>query len=119
MTISSAVGKLRKSLLFHFVSKLGLNNCYRCGLIIESVDDFTMDHKINWLGEEKAKDLFFDVENIKFSHFACNAGATRIKGKHPSVYSYKNGCRCFECTKLHSEAKNRYRNTRRLKTLNK
>lgn len=74
-----------------------------------------MDHKIPWRDENNAKDLFFDLNNVSFSHQKCNSGATRMKGKHPSAYAYKQGCRCSECKQLYSEAKNRYRKSKKIK----
>ena len=44
------------------------------------------------------KELFFDLNNISFSHLKCNVGAARrIYSKHGTRQSYKKGCRCDEC----------------------
>jgi len=119
MNISTATNRLRKEILFSFFNKLGLNECCRCGKPITDVNDFTMDHKIPWRNKEDAKSLFFDLNNIGFSHLKCNSGAISVKAKHPSPSSYKKGCRCDECRKLNTEAVNKYRNTRKLKKYEK
>ncbi len=80
--------RLKKMILFHLATKLGLDACFRCGEKIENIDDFTVDHKENWLyGDVK---LFWDLENIAFSHKKCNFRAkskTRVRKNH--VYRYK------------------------------
>ena len=53
------------------------------------------------------KELFFDLENIAFSHASCNYAASRARKAKPcpSVTAYRNGCRCEGCL----EAKREYR----------
>ena len=52
-----------------------------------------------------AKKLFYDLENIAFSHASCNYKASRGRiGKPcPSLTAYRNGCRCDECKKVKSK----------------
>lgn len=40
INLSTATNKLRKELLFFFISQLELNKCYRCSKIITNVNDF-------------------------------------------------------------------------------
>lgn len=43
-----------------------------------------IEHKIPWLDSDKPKELFFDLENIGFSHLSCNIKARRQRSvKHP------------------------------------
>ena len=74
---SSAFGILRKMVLFNLYKKLNLNFCYRCSLEILDHLSFSVDHKINFLHDLKAKDLFFDLTNIAFSHLSCNSSHAR------------------------------------------
>src|SRR6185369_14381576 len=82
MPFGTANARLRKSLLFHLVKKLKEANCFVCGNEIESLDDFSIEHKIPYLDSEKVIELFFDVENIAFSHLSCNIGSSRKSKKY-------------------------------------
>lgn len=77
MPTGTASNRLRKILLFHFVKKSGMDLCYRCKNKIESVDEFTIDHKEPWL--HVSKDLFWNIDNIAFSHLKCNVAAKRVE----------------------------------------
>lgn len=70
MPRGTANGKLHRSLLFQLVQQAQRDVCYRCGLLITRVCDLTVDHKVPWLGV--SADLFFDLDNIAFSHKWCN-----------------------------------------------
>lgn len=72
MPLGTATGRLRKSILFMLVQRCGLDVCYRCGNKIESESDLSIDHKKDWLYSDDPPGLFFDVENISFSHLSCN-----------------------------------------------
>jgi|SRR6478752_4829627 len=70
MPHGTANGKLRKSILFKYVSLAGDNFCYQCGAEITSEKEFSIEHKKPWEGI--SLDLFFDLDNIAFSHVQCN-----------------------------------------------
>jgi hypothetical protein len=55
--------------MFNMAQRLGDDICYRCKQPIESVDVFTIEHKLAWLEQPE---LFWDIGNIAFSHAACN-----------------------------------------------
>jgi hypothetical protein len=100
MSFSKACAILRKSILFDLIFKLGLNTCYKCHTEIKNVKDLSIEHKIPWQYSENPKELFFDLNNIAFSHLSCNSGTSRsalfksletkrkislsLKGKKPS-----------------------------------
>ncbi len=90
----TACHRLRKSLLFDFAVKLGYDKCFRCGEAL-SEKDFTMDHKENWLHE--SVDLFWDLDNISFSHLSCNSANGSRPGKKigPEGTSWCKGCKKF------------------------
>lgn len=75
MPFGTATAKLRKMILFSLVQKLGLDCCYRCTKRIQTINDFTIDHKNPWLNNNT--ELFWDLNNIAFSHVSCNVGAAR------------------------------------------
>lgn len=101
MDPGTASHRLKKSILFDFAKKLDLNWCYQCGAEITDIDKFTLEHKVPWLDSEDPVDLFFNLDNIAFSHAKCNYSASRARpGKPcPSLTAYRNGCRCDGCKK--------------------
>lgn len=104
---------LMKILMFNYAKRLGLANCYRCKKELE-LSDFTIDHIEGWRNKSNAKELFFDVDNIRFSHHSCNSANTSIekKPKRHGHSLYTKGCRCDICTEGHRKriAKSRKKN---------
>lgn len=100
--IGKATHKLKKLILFNLVTNAKLNICYQCKLPIESDKELSIEHKIPYLDSDNPVHLFFDLDNIGFSHLKCNAGAARRKNgiKHPSQESYRRGCHCDECKNI-------------------
>lgn len=70
MPYGTATAKLRKQLLFKYVTLSGDNTCFKCNIDIDKIEEFTIEHKSPWLHENT--DLFWDLNNIAFSHRACN-----------------------------------------------
>jgi len=70
MHLATAVGRLRKMIMFNLLEQLNKDFCFRCGERIEYVKDLSIDHKKFWMGVDKA--LFWDLDNIAFSHLKCN-----------------------------------------------
>ena len=67
--------RLRKSILYKYVRLAEDHFCYKCGSEIESVDDFSIEHKEPWEGRDT--ELFWSLDNIAFSHVQCNIPHTR------------------------------------------
>lgn len=86
MAHGTANSRLRKSVLFYLVQMLGLDICYQCDNIIETIDEFSIEHKISWQGSANPKEAFFDLNNIAFSHLVCNVRA----GERP-LTGFKKG----------------------------
>lgn len=78
MPHGTAVGRLRKNILFHLLTKYGDNNCFKCGKKIDLVKDLSIEHKEPWEGI--SAELFWDLDNIAFSHSRCNLTHTRHGG---------------------------------------
>lgn len=90
VNFSTACNQLRKSVMFSLVQKCGLNLCHRCGKEIETSHELSLDHVEDWMYKENAQELFFDVNNIAFSHKTCNYGARqRLKGGKSSKSKFK------------------------------
>ena len=97
MNYSTASNRLVKDLLFNFICKTGENNCYRCQQPMTR-ENFSIDHKEPWLDSKKPVELFFNLNNISYSHLVCNSAAAKkyIKGCGV-ISSYQRGCRCDLC----------------------
>lgn len=111
MPFGTACNRLRKMVLFELIKKCNLDNCFQCGNKIESVDEFSIDHKLPYLDSEDPVKLFFDVnENIAFSHLKCNSGIARKKySKCGTLNKYKKGCRCEDCRNAKSKHHRKYK----------
>lgn len=70
MNYSTAAHRLRVDLLFHFATTIG-HKCFRCGEELTR-DTFSIEHKEPWLNSEDPTGLYFDINNIGFSHQSCN-----------------------------------------------
>lgn len=82
MNHSTASARLKKDLMFSMIKRLGEDYCFQCGAKIETVEELSVEHKTPWLHSEDPKGLFFDLDNIAFSHLSCNSAAAR-KSKSP------------------------------------
>ena len=114
INFSTASQRLRKLILFDFMQRLDLDQCFQCGKQIEDVDDMSIEHKRPWQSADDPTAEFFNLDNIDFSHLRCNIGARRgakntqtecIRG-HPfnekNTYWKRGGGRaCRECQRQH------------------
>lgn len=106
MNPSTASGRLLKDILFNLAINAG-HKCFQCQGDLTR-ETFSIEHKIPWLDSDDPARLFFDLDNIAFSHHKCNVGARRqveiaLCGTHSK---YVKGCRCDECKAAHA---NEYR----------
>ena len=83
MPSGTAANKLKKMIMFKLLQYAGLDTCFQCGRIIKTVEELSIEHKTPWLDSENPKELFFDLNNVAFSHLKCNIGTARqpFKGK--------------------------------------
>lgn len=73
MPFGTANNRLRKAILLNLLKKLNENICFQCGKTINDVDQLSIEHKVAWLDNDPA--LFWDLDNIAFSHLSCNISA--------------------------------------------
>ncbi len=78
----AASNRLRKMLLWQLVVETSKDVCFRCGQQIKDIDDLSIEHKEPWQGADDPKAVFFDLENIAFSHLSCNSGAANRERTH-------------------------------------
>lgn len=86
--VGTAANRLRKQVLFDLVCRLDLNTCFRCGKLIGSAEELSIDHKANWIDDH---DLFWALDNIAFSHLRCNSLASNRSGPRERIKSRKIG----------------------------
>lgn len=99
MPHGTANGRLRKMILFHLLKKYGENACARCSNAIESVNDLSIEHLKPWEGI--SEHLFWDMDNIAFSHLHCNRphrnrGGEPLRKTGPEGTSWCISCQKFE-----------------------
>lgn len=75
MNVSTAISQLRKMILFKLAQETNRDICFRCGERIATIKQFSIDHKKPWLNTDP--NLFWDLDNIAFSHSGCNRAAAR------------------------------------------
>jgi len=56
-------------LIFRQLERLSENECFRCGSLIVDAEDLSLDHKTAHQGNQ---DLFWDLDNLAWSHRRCN-----------------------------------------------
>ena len=127
MDLGTAQHQLRKCVLFGLVSETFGTKCFRCSKEMTK-DDFTLDHKIAWRNSAKARKLFWDVENVAWSHLVCNTQASRsyngllefcksghkLSGRNVRIAETGRVCRKCDREKWHRSTKARDRRIRRL-----
>ena len=112
MSFGAAQNRLRRIVLFDLLKRHGENFCYRCGEEIRQASQLSIEHKRAWFGQDTK--LYWDTDNIAFSHLSCNCSNGERRGKHPishgthSGYSHA-GCRCEACCKAHRDYQREFR----------
>lgn len=111
MNPSTASHKLVKDLLFYFIQQNNIK-CHQCGNEMTR-EDFSIEHIIPWLDSEDPVGLYFNIDNIGFSHLKCNIGAARrVSGlQEHGISGYKkHGCRCEICKEANRQDTYKHRN---------
>jgi len=94
MSPGAAAHRLRKIILFNFLKRLGEDSCFVCKRRIETIDSLSIEHKLPW--ENRSAELFWDLNNIAFSHLGCNrqhkssSGNPQTLAEHPRHTKTKN-----------------------------
>lgn len=105
MNPSTASHRLVKDTLWRLVVQTDQNVCYRCGDFMTR-ETFSIEHKEAWLDSSDPIGLYFDQENISFSHLSCNIKDSRngpkIRFGCGTKQDYDRGCRCVPCTEAKS-----------------
>lgn len=95
----AAANRLRKMVLFRQLKKYGDNTCVRCGKEIEVIDELSIEHIKPWEGI--SAELFWDLDNVAFSHMKCNLAERNSRSKEIGEKQRRpapNGMAwCFRC----------------------
>lgn len=106
MAPSNARNQLIRMIIFDFICKENIV-CYRCETNM-SLENYSIEHKIAWLHSEDPVGLYFNLDNVTFSHLQCNVEARRrypVPIRHGTRNGYSKGCRCKDCTSEMSRQK--------------
>jgi hypothetical protein len=108
MSFGKARNRLVRMLLFHLAQQLGQTICFRCGKEILSYSDLSIEHKQSW--QNISVSLFWDLDNIAFSHCKCNLPNLRNKpGKRgPEETAWCSKCKKFKATICFNKNKSRW-----------
>ena len=77
MPFGTACNRLRKNIIFNLAQIAKLDSCFRCSNKIDTIEEFSIEHKEPWLDSENPSEKFFDWSNIAFSHVCCNTSCAR------------------------------------------
>lgn len=114
MSFTNARNRLAKSILFDLLVRFKLNFCYRCTKVISAISDLTIEHKESWYLSDRPKELFFDLDNIAFSHLKCNCGGREFTLEQRVDISKRNSGEKSNLSKLsdiqRSEIRKRIKN---------
>lgn len=87
MSHGVARARLLKMILFDLLKQFNKDVCFRCDKKIDKIEELSIEHKKAWLNSENPKQLFFDLENISFSHLSCNSKHS----SYPKTSPWKRG----------------------------
>jgi hypothetical protein len=100
MPYGTAGHRLRKLIMFHLFMKLGDNICFKCGKHIEMISELSIEHIQSW--QLNGPELFWDIDNIAFSHLKCNRQSVSKPGSGiarrkigPEGTAWCSGCKDF------------------------
>lgn len=94
MPFSTANNRLKKMIFYSLLVKCQLIDCFVCLQPIASYLELSIEHKEPW--ENRSIDLFWDLENIGFSHRKCNT-RHNTAGGNGKVDMLKGLYRCYKC----------------------
>lgn len=109
MNPSTAQNRLIKDILWSLILQTNQHVCCKCNKEMTR-ETFSIEHVKPWLDSEEPIELFFDLNNISFSHLSCNISDARKPEAICGTYSrYQNySCRCELCKLAASESRSKY-----------
>lgn len=96
MPFGTANYQLKRNLIFNYLNQLHKNECFVCKKQM-TLENYSIEHKIPWLDSKNPKELFFDLDNISFSHKKCNFKSAR---KTHEIVWEEGKAWCWSCTTM-------------------
>lgn len=81
MNPSTARSRLIGDVLWSFLENSPQNKCFQCGDPMTR-ETYSVEHKEPWLDTTDPLKMYFDPNNIAFSHQSCNSAAARRPHAH-------------------------------------
>lgn len=100
MNASTANSLLRRNIIFELLTGtrwMDWGVCYKCKDAIMSPEELSIEHKQPWEGRENGKELYWDLENIDFSHKRCNTPHRYVGGIGRRIQSPEGQVYCTVC----------------------
>lgn len=79
LSYSTASNRLKKQIMLMLLQRLNADVCFKCGEVIETPKELSVEHMEPWLERENGVEKFWDLDNIAFSHLSCNVPHDRNK----------------------------------------
>ncbi len=111
MAPGTARNRLVKSMMFRMAKELDLLWCFQCGAEIEFEHELSIEHKEPWLDSDNPLKLYFDLDNIAFSHHSCNCSAARQPDRRDDL-DKENKSKCRTCVEVKDKSDFHKRSTR-------
>lgn len=92
MHASTAQNRLVKDILWKLLIDTEQTACCKCGKPM-CRKTFSIEHIVPWLDSADPVGLFFDLENISFSHLRCNLADARKTNKWEDQEAYQEYAR--------------------------
>lgn len=106
MSFGTACGRLRRLVMLHLLQRHGENVCFKCGKLILRVEELTLEHKQPW--RAGGATLFWDLDNIAFSHARCNLRTGWVKREVIAGMLWCSACKQSRpTTYFHKETRQR------------
>ena len=106
MPFGTACNKLRRMVMFSLLQRHGENVCFKCGKQILKASDLSLEHKEAWQSAGSA--LFWDLDNIAFSHPQCNLRAGVVRREIIDGKLWCSSCKQFRLIScFHKESRQR------------
>lgn len=110
MNPGTASYHLFKDVFWMMLQETNRGTCCKCGKLMTR-ESFSIEHLEPWLDSVDPTKIFFDLENIGFSHLKCNVESARPRSKTAkcgSAWKYRSGCRCAVCLESRAKSKRDY-----------
>lgn len=88
MNPSTAQNRLIKDILWSLILQTNQHICCKCDKEMTR-ETFSIEHVKPWLDSENPIKLFFDLNNISFSHLSCNISDARNPRKWKNREAYE------------------------------